>query len=87
MSLIKIENESNMDQYFYLDKNNANKLEIAFNLTDKGKEWKEIGDNLYNFSIGVKIYQLLVSKEKFHFLRNLANEKNITKISRKKDNN
>lgn len=87
MSLIRIENESNMDQYFYLDKNNANKLEIAFNLTDKGKEWKEIGDNLYNFSIGIKIDKLLVSKEKFHFLRNLANEKNITKIIRKKDNN
>ena len=82
MSLIKIENESNADQYFYLDQNNANKLEIVFNLSEKGKEWKEIGDNLYNFSVGVKIYLLLLTKEKFHFLRNLVNEKNITKLDR-----
>ena len=85
MSLIKIENDSNADQYFYLDQNNANQLEIVFNLSEKGKEWKEIGDNLYNFSVGAKINLILLTKEKFHFLRNLANEKNIKKINRRKD--
>ena len=37
MTLFKIQNSDNSDQYFYIDKENANKLEIEFNLTEKGK--------------------------------------------------
>ena len=87
MKTLKIMNKNNSDQYFYIDQHNANLLEIAFNLSEKGKEWKGIGDNLYNFSISAKIDELLLTKEKFHFLRILANEKNIKKFNRKKDIN
>ncbi len=84
MSLIKIQNLKNSDQYFYIDKINANKLEIQFNLTEKGKVWKELGDILYNYSIGKETeLNWNISSEKFHFLRNLSNEKNIKKFTHK----
>ena len=51
MIILKIGNISNEDQYFYLDKLNASKLEVAFNLTENGKTWSELGDVLYYFSI------------------------------------
>lgn len=83
MSLLKIINLDNSDQYFYIDKNNALKLEIAFNISEKGKEWKELGDTLYNFSINENLKQFKINSKKFHFLRNLANEKDIKKITHK----
>ena len=86
MSLLKIGNISNADQYFYVDTLNANKLEVAFNLTDKGKEWRELGDILYNFSIGKNVeLNWNICKEKFHYLRVLANNNNIKKIIRKNE--
>ena len=86
MSLLKICNNCNADQYFYIDKLNANKLEIAFNLTDKGKEWRELGDILYDFSIGKDVeLNWNIDKEQFHYLRVLANNNNIKKIMRKNE--
>ena len=80
MTLLKISNLNNTDQYFYIDKDNALKLEVAFNLTEKGKDWSELGDILYNFSIDKKVeYDFKINQEQFHFLRNLANEKKIKK--------
>lgn len=80
MSLLKITNLNNADQYFKLNQDNANKLEVAFNLTDKGKEWRELGDILYKFSINKNVeLNWKINKDKFHFLRKLANEKNISK--------
>lgn len=88
MSYLKIENLNNSDQYFYIDKSNANKLEIIFNLTKKGKEWKELGDVLYDYSIGKREEtKLKIVSEKFHFLRKLVNENNIKKFNYKKDIN
>tara|TARA_B110000908_G_C10266729_1_gene464745 strand:+ start:1334 stop:1597 length:264 start_codon:yes stop_codon:yes gene_type:complete len=78
--MLKICNLNNADQYFYIDKENANKLEVFFNLTEKGKEWNELGNYLYNFSIGIKVKNdWRINNNKFHFLRNLTNEKNIEK--------
>ena len=86
MSLLKIGNISNADQYFYIDMINANKLEVAFNLTDKGNEWRELGDILYDFSVGKDVeLNLNIDKEQFHYLRVLANNNNIKKIMRKNE--
>lgn len=86
MSLLKISNISNADQYFYIDKLNSNKLEVALNLTDKGKEWRELGDILYDFSIGKDVeLNWNIDKEQFHYLRVLANNNNIKKIMRKNE--
>ena len=84
MTFLKISNINNSDQYFYLDKENSNKLEIVFNLSEKGKEWSQIGDVLYNYSINKNHSEnLKISKEKFHFLRKLANNNGIKKYLRK----
>lgn len=84
MSLLKVGNISNSDQYFYIDRDNASKLEIAFNLTEKGKEWSNLGDVLYNFSINKDIeLNWKIQKDQFHYLRVLANEKNIEKSNKK----
>jgi hypothetical protein len=37
----------NTSKYIEFNYKNAISLEIKFNLTDKGKIWKEIGDALY----------------------------------------
>ena len=84
MSLIKIQNSNNSDQYFYIDKENANRLEVEFNLTENGKTWSKLGDVLYNYSIGKEVeMNWKISSDKFHFLRKLANEKNIKKFTKK----
>jgi hypothetical protein len=87
MSFLKIENLNNSDQYFYIDKLNANKLEILFNLSNKGKEWKVLGDMLYDYSIGKNKNKIKIVSEKFHFLRKLINENNLKKFNHKKDIN
>ena len=80
MSLLKIGNLNNEDQYFQIDYANALKLELAFNLSDKGKEWKELGDHLYNYSIQKEVeLNWKIPKDQFHYLRNLANENGIEK--------
>tara|TARA_B110000902_G_C14100754_1_gene510565 strand:- start:500 stop:763 length:264 start_codon:yes stop_codon:yes gene_type:complete len=87
MSLLKICNNCNADQYFYIDKDNANKLEVVFNLTEKGKEWREIGDVLYDFSIGKEVeLNWNISKEQFNNIRLLANNNKIKKIMHQNDN-
>ena len=84
MSLLQIGNESNADQYFYIDRDNAYKLEVAFNLTEKGKEWKHLGDILYNFGIDKEVeLNWKIDNVQFNFLRNLANQKNIKKSNKK----
>jgi len=86
MSLLKICNNCNADQYFYIDNTSANKLELAFNLTEKGKEWRELGDILYNFSIGKDVeLNWNINNEQFNYLRLLVNNNNIKKIMRKNE--
>jgi hypothetical protein len=41
------------------------KLEVQFNLSDKGHEWLSIGDALYSYS------DISVTDTQFDFLRNL----------------
>jgi len=41
-------------------------LEVKFNLSEHGKEWREIGDALYNFK------DIEVTSSQFYFLRDLA---------------
>jgi hypothetical protein len=49
-----------------MDSKQANNLEVYFNLSDKGKIWRVIGDGLYNFT------DIEVNTSQFHFLRELA---------------
>jgi hypothetical protein len=84
MSLLKVGNISNSDQYFYIDRDNAIKLELAFNQTEKGKEWTLLGDILYNFGVDKEVeLNWKINKVQFDYLRNLANEKNIKKLNKK----
>ena len=54
----------NTSEYIEFNHKNAISLEIKFNLTDKGKIWKEIGDALYYNT------DIVVDSIKFNFIKN-----------------
>jgi hypothetical protein len=56
--VIKIENRGN-----------AINIEIQFNLSEYGKEWREIGDALYNFT------DIHVNSTQFNFMKKLSQNK------------
>ena len=53
---------------FLITKEQANKIELALNKTTHGKEWKHIGDVLYNFSIGKSVEKLVVDAIQYNIL-------------------
>ena len=57
-----------------LEAEDSLKLELKFNLTDKGKEWKHIGDFLYNNK------DISVNMDQFKFLTDLLDKNNISYI-------
>ena len=54
MNILIVRNDRDADQYLCLNEQDARDLEVAFNLTENGKTWSELGDVLYYFSIGSK---------------------------------
>ena len=69
---MQITNSTSTSTINFVSKANAIKLEIAFNLTDKGRIWSHIGDALYYYK------DIQLTDEQFLFLQTLMIEKNIS---------
>ena len=73
MSILRIILKDREDTFFSLDRKESIKLELELNKSDKGKEWRYIGDKLYNHGIGKeKIYNLIFESEIFFYLYKLG---------------
>jgi len=57
---------------FSVDKEGAHRLEIALNLSEKGREWSDLGDVLYECSCGRYEGVLTIEPHKFNFLLRLT---------------
>ena len=56
----------NSDYYLEFNRHKAIELEVKLNLTDKGKEYRHIGDALYYDK------DIFVTHSQFYYLRDLA---------------
>jgi hypothetical protein len=57
-----------------IDEDKAIRLELCLNVTKVGREWKNIGDELFNFGTNNsnKLTKLFVSEIQFNFLQVLS---------------
>ena len=59
-------------QTLYVNKEQARQLELKLNVSSKGREWIDVGDQLFAFHTGdVKEQELIVTEEQFLFLKKL----------------
>lgn len=63
-----------LDRVIILESQDAIKLEVKFNLTEKGREWEHIGDFLY------KNQDISVNNDQFQFIINLLDKNDISYI-------
>ena len=68
MLILLCENES-----LKLSKSESIKLELKFNLTNKGKEWSELGDLLYEYGVSSNVLdkKIILDKNKWQYLLDL----------------
>ena len=70
--MFKIYSDQDDKKSLFLTKQQALQLELELNKSEKGHEWKDIGDKLYNFYIHtITNSTLLVSEEQYDYLENL----------------
>lgn len=69
-----IVNEENEGKRFRLSRQECLELELVFNKCEKGKEWRDIGDKLYNFYVNKSTETLVLNNAKYSFLLNLTSE-------------
>jgi len=70
--MLKIYSNKDDKYSLLLTKQQSLQLELELNKSDKGHEWKSIGDKLYNFYLHtITNNTLLVSKEQYYYLKNL----------------
>jgi len=70
--MLKIYSNQDDKHSLLLTKQHSLQLELELNKSDKGHEWKSIGDKLYNFYLHtITNSTLLVSKEQYYYLETL----------------
>jgi hypothetical protein len=62
------------NNFFTLTQADAIRLQKVFNLSDKGREWLEIGDVLHEYTTGAYNGNLTLEPRKFNFIYNLLCE-------------
>lgn len=57
---------------FSLSRQECLELELVFNKSEKGKEWRDLGDELYNFYVNKGNESVVLNNTKYNYLLKLS---------------
>ena len=65
--MLVLYNKSDAEKKITINKKEALMLELKLNKSEYGKNWRNIGDLLYDFSIGKNIQEIELNSFQFEF--------------------